>query len=111
MTEAIPSCGAHFVIIPLRNDVVVPQQDAVERSRSRLEIGAVLGEDYLIDHGVDRWVFDAKHVGRAAFFGGPRPVRTENSNSDIMVMQSTKDRVGMDTSSSLNWARERRVLL
>jgi hypothetical protein len=36
---------------------------------------------------------------------------TENSNSDIMVMQSAKDRVGMDTSSSLNWARERRVLI
>jgi hypothetical protein len=26
-------------------------------------------------------------------------VCTENSNSDIMVMQSAKDRVGMDTSS------------
>jgi len=39
------------------------------------------------------------------------PVCTENSNSDIMVMQSAKDRVGMDTSSSLNWARERRVLI
>jgi len=32
-------------------------------------------------------------------------VCTENSNSNIMVMQSAKDRVGMDTSSSLNWAR------
>jgi predicted neuraminidase len=39
------------------------------------------------------------------------PVCTENSNSNIMVMQSAKDRVGMDTSSSLNWARERRVLI
>jgi hypothetical protein len=38
-------------------------------------------------------------------------VCTENSNSDIMVMQSAKDRVGMDTASSLNWARERRVLI
>jgi hypothetical protein len=38
---------------------VVPQQDAVERSRSRLEISAILGEDNLIDHSVDRWVFDA----------------------------------------------------
>jgi len=28
-----------------------------------------------------------------------------------VVMQSVKDRVGMDTSSSLNWARERRVLI
>ena len=41
----------------------------------------------------------------------PIPVCTENSNSDIMVMQSAKDRVGMDTSSSLNWARERRPYL
>ena len=61
--EAIPSCGAHFGIVPLRNEVVIPQQNAVECSRSRLEIGAVLGEDNLIDHGVDRWVFDANHVG------------------------------------------------
>ena len=38
-------------------------------------------------------------------------VCTENSSSDIMVMQSAKDRMGMDTSSSLNWARERRVLI
>jgi hypothetical protein len=38
-------------------------------------------------------------------------VRTENSNSDITVMQSAKDRVGMDTSRSLNWAGERRVLI
>jgi hypothetical protein len=27
-------------------------------------------------------------------------------NSDIMVMQSAKDRVGMDTSSSLNWGEK-----
>ena len=39
------------------------------------------------------------------------PVCTENSNSNIMVMQSAKDRVGMDASSSLSWARERRVLI
>ena len=62
MAEAIPSRGAHFVIVPLRNDVVIPQQDAIERSRSRLEVGTVLGEDNLIDHGVDRWVFDANPV-------------------------------------------------
>ena len=62
MAEAVPSRGSHFVIVPLRNDVVVPQQDAVERSRSRLEIGASLGEDNLIDHGVDGRVFDANPV-------------------------------------------------
>ena len=73
MAEAIPSRGAHFVIVPLRNDVVVPQQNAVERSRSRLEVGTVLGEDNLFDHGVDRWVFDANPVVRAGFIGRPRP--------------------------------------
>ena len=62
MAEAIPSRGAHFVIVPLRNEVVVPQQDSVERSRSRLEIGAILGKGNLIDHGVDRRVFDANPV-------------------------------------------------
>src|SRR5947208_739032 len=40
-----------------------------------------------------------------------QPVCTENSNSDIMVMQSAKDRVGMDTSGSLNWARETGALI
>src|SRR5689334_24728813 len=47
MAEAIPSRCSHFVIVPLRNDVVVPQQNAIERSGSRLEIGALLGEDNL----------------------------------------------------------------
>jgi hypothetical protein len=49
-----------------------------------------------------------KRLRNSAYAAG---VCTENSNSDIMVMQSAKDRVGMDTSSSLNWARERRVLI
>jgi hypothetical protein len=62
MAEAIPSRGAHFVIVPLRNDVVVPQQNAIECSRSCLEIGAVLSEDNLVDHGIDRGVFDANPV-------------------------------------------------
>jgi hypothetical protein len=45
----------------------------------------------------------------------PIPFQTivcaENSNSDIMVMQSAEDRVGTDAPSSLNRARERRVLI
>jgi hypothetical protein len=36
-------------------------------------------------------------------------VRTENSNSDVLMMQSTEDRVGVDTADSLNWTREGRV--
>ena len=62
MAKTIPSRGAHFVIVPLRNDVVIPQQDSVERPGCRLEIGAILGRDNLIDHGVDRWIFDTDQV-------------------------------------------------
>ena len=36
---------------------------------------------------------------------------TENSSSDIMVMQSTKDRMGMDTSSVELGARKARPYL
>ena len=62
MAKAIPSRAGHIIIRPLRNDVVIPQKDAVECSRSRLEIGAIIGEDDLIDHGVDRWILDANTV-------------------------------------------------
>jgi hypothetical protein len=62
MAETIPSRCAHFVIVPLRNNAVIPQQDSVECPSGRLKIGAVLGRDNLIDHGVDRWIFDADQV-------------------------------------------------
>ena len=82
MAETIPSCGAHFVIVPLRNDVVVPQQDAVECPSSRLKIGAVRGQDNLIDHGVDRWVFNANQVVSAGLFGC-----SANPNSHVVRCQ------------------------
>jgi hypothetical protein len=38
------------------------------------------------------------------------PVCIENSNSDIVMMQSAENRVGVHTASSLNRARKRRIL-
>jgi len=38
------------------------------------------------------------------------PVCIENSNSDIVMMQSAENRVGVHTASSLNPARKRRIL-
>jgi hypothetical protein len=38
-------------------------------------------------------------------------VCTENLNPDVMVMKSTKDRVGFDASSQLNRTRDRRIFL
>ena len=72
MAEAVPARGAHFAVGPLRHDVMVPQQHAVERVGGGDEIGAVLGEDDLIDHRVDRRIFDADQVVRAGLVGGLR---------------------------------------
>jgi hypothetical protein len=41
---------------------MVPQQNAVERPSSCFEIGAVLGEDDLVDHGVDSRIFYSNQV-------------------------------------------------
>ena len=38
------------------------------------------------------------------------PVCIKNSNSDIVMMQSAENRVGVHTASSLNRARKRRIL-
>ena len=69
MTETIPARGAGFEIGPLRHDVVVPQQDAVERFGGGFEIGAVLGENDLIDHRIDRRIFDADQIVGAGLVG------------------------------------------
>ena len=45
MAEAVPARGAHFAVGPLRHDVVIPQQHAIERLGGGDEIGAALGED------------------------------------------------------------------
>src|SRR5262245_56346379 len=72
MTKTVPARGAHFAVGPLRHDIVVPQQDAIERVGGGFKIGAVLGEDDLVDHSVDRWVLDADHVERSGLVRGLR---------------------------------------
>ena len=69
MAEPIPARGAQLVVAPLRHNVMVPQQDAVERLGGGGKIIIALGEDDMLDHRVDRRVFDADHVIRACLVG------------------------------------------
>ncbi len=70
--ENIPGHEALERIVPVRHDVVVPQQHAVEGMRRRDEIGAILGEHDLVDQLVDRRVLDAGRIARAVPVGGGR---------------------------------------
>src|SRR6266404_3357825 len=72
VAEAIPARGADFRIIPLRHDVVIPQQHAIERFGRRNQIVAVLGKDYPLDQFVDRRILDADDVARAGLVSGLR---------------------------------------
>src|SRR5215467_2146522 len=59
--------------VPLRHDVVVPQQHAIERVRGGDELGPILGKNDLADQRVDGGVFNADHVSAALLVGGRRP--------------------------------------
>src|SRR5689334_12539411 len=72
MPEAVPTHRALLPVEPLRHDVIVPQEHAVERPGGGNEIVAVLGEDDAIDERVDRRVLDADEVARAGAIGGLR---------------------------------------
>ena len=67
--EAVPARGAHFAVAPLRHDVVIPQQDAVERLRGGGQFLRRLGGDDLFDHRIDRRILDADDVFRARLIG------------------------------------------
>src|SRR5262245_7710889 len=58
--------------VPLRHDVVVPQQHAVERPGGGNQLGAVLGKDDPVDQLVDGRVLDADDVGAGLLVGGRR---------------------------------------
>jgi predicted esterase len=47
----------------------------------------------------------------AILFRAMLPVCTENLDSDVMVMKSTKDRVRFDASGRLNRTRDRRIFI
>ena len=57
---------------PLRHDVEIPQQHAVERLGGGDQFGAVLGEDDALDQRIDRRILDADEVARAGLIGGLR---------------------------------------
>ena len=59
-------------ISPLRHDVEIPQQHAVERPGGGDQLVAVLGENDAIDERIDRRVLDADQVARAGNIGGLR---------------------------------------
>ena len=48
---------------------VVPQQHTIERVGCGDELAAVLGEDHLVDQGIDRRILDADIVLRAVLVG------------------------------------------
>jgi len=60
-----PARGANLAIRPLRNDVVVPQQHAVERLAAGNQLLAILGEDQLLDQRIHGRVLDADEVARS----------------------------------------------
>ena len=72
MAEPVPARGALFVVAPLRHDIVVPKQYAVERPGGGNQFIVAVGEDDTIDHRIDCRVFDADHVVRAQLVGRPR---------------------------------------
>jgi hypothetical protein len=112
LNSQVAACGVVLVVIgPHWLDV---KNEAGQRRLNQpddfvaIEIAAALARDIR----VIPVLVDGASVPQASELPDSlKPVCTENSSSDIMVMQSAKDRVGMDTSSSLNWARERRVLI
>ena len=59
MAEAIPAGIAREAVGELRHDVEIPQQHAVERLGRGDQLVPVLGEDDLLDQGIDRGILDA----------------------------------------------------
>src|ERR1700738_1031146 len=72
MSEAVPAHRALEWIGPLWHDIVIPQQHAVERLGGGNQLGAILGEDYLVDERVDGRILDADQIARAGLIGGLR---------------------------------------
>jgi len=71
VAEAVPPCCAQPVVGKLRYDVVVPQQDTVERPGGRYQLATALGENHTLDQRIDGGIFDADLVARARRTGRP----------------------------------------
>src|SRR5690242_13033822 len=57
MAEAIPAGRAQLAVAPLRNKIIVPQQDAERLGRGGKTV-LVYGEHNMLDHLIDRGIFD-----------------------------------------------------
>ncbi len=65
LDEAVPSRGADFVEAPLRHNVMVPEQAAIQCVGRRNLIGPVGGIDDMVDEPIDCLVGDADRIAGA----------------------------------------------
>ena len=72
MTEFVPARRAEMTEIPVRYDVVVPQQNPVKRPRCCNKIIAVVREDDAIDQSIDCRIRYPDQIGRTRDVRGPR---------------------------------------
>ena len=63
--ETVPARGSGHSVVPLRHDIVIPQQHAIERLGRGDQVVAVLGEDHAVDQLIDRGILDADDIARA----------------------------------------------
>jgi hypothetical protein len=65
MVEAVPDRVACKPVGKLRDDVEIPQENAIKRSRCSDKAGTILGEDDFVDQFIHGGVLDADGVFRA----------------------------------------------
>src|SRR6516225_7872793 len=70
--EPVPTCRAQRAEIPLRHDVVVPEQNAIERLGSGHEILSAWGEDDVLYESIYGRVLDPDQIARAGLNGRTR---------------------------------------
>ena len=62
MVESVPPRSPNLAVGPLRDNIVIPEQYAIERPRRGNEVAAVSGEHKAPNQCVDRWVFYADEI-------------------------------------------------
>src|SRR5665213_806916 len=64
MAEPIPARVTLKSAGELRHYIAIPEQDPIQRLAACDQFGAILGEDDVVDHRVDRGIPDARKVAR-----------------------------------------------
>ena len=62
VAEAIPTCRPHVIEIPLRHDVVIPEQHAIEGLGRGNEVVPVIGKDDTLNQGVNGRILNSDQV-------------------------------------------------